>query len=155
MKDASSPVRVKAVTETVNVVSVVSGPPRILRSHYSLSLMFRRFLPSPGLGGFRQFLQYARSLMTMKMRGTRVHTSGVSHIIIPKTDKINEDLDLVASLQVRNNLGFSFVLSISFRMNMRGNTRNWRHMFKTTSTLSRPNLLQGLRRTRDGTDINT
>ena len=38
MKDASSPVgvKVKAATETVNVVSVVSGPPRILRSHLEL-----------------------------------------------------------------------------------------------------------------------
>ena len=90
-------------------------------------------------------------LMMYRRRDVVVHTVKTdlspSHIIINRTENINEDLDTAASLQVRNILRFFIVYQFPSRMNMKGNTKNLRHLFRNTSTLGRPRLLPRLRRT--------
>ena len=80
--------------------------------------------------------------LILRRREVVVHTIRTdlspSHIVIKKTKDIKEDLDLAASLQVRDYHFFSYsflpLVSTLSRINMRRNLRNLRVSFKTTST---------------------
>ena len=81
-------------------------------------------------------------LLCWRRREVVVHTIQTkispSHIVIKKTENVKEDLDLAASLQVRDYHFFSYsflpLVSTLSRINMRRNLRNLRVSFKTTST---------------------